>query len=275
MNLLSLNPFETPTIREDSITSLSKKLLVVTQQLQQSNQSLQQLQQERADMLANLSHDLRAPVTAIRGAVDYLLADETCSKEEMTSVLQMIDRRTKVLENLIHDMYDLFCVESSQQNFHMQEIAAAPFLEEYFYGSILDSRYEGRDMRLELPDDLSCTISIDAEKIVRVLDNLMTNAEKYSPDGSPITLKACREGEHLLISVTDEGMGIPSDSLKKVFSRTYTVSAARTPGSVTGSGLGLSIASAIAEKHGGTLSCESVLHKGSTFTLTLPVVSPS
>ena len=272
---MSLNPFETPTIREDSITSLSKKLLEVTEQLQQTNRSLQKVQQERSDMLANLSHDLRAPVTAIRGAVDYLLADENCSKEEMTSVLQMIDRRTKVLENLIHDMYDLFCVEGSQQSFQLQDIAAAPFLEEYFYSSVLDSRYDGRDMVLDLPENLTCTISIDAEKIVRVLDNLMTNAAKYSPAGSPITLKARQEGEQLSVSVIDKGMGIPEDSLQKVFSRTYTVSSARTPGSVTGSGLGLSIARAIAEKHLGTLSCESVLHEGSTFTLTLPVVNPS
>ena len=265
------NLFETPAIREDSITSLSKKLLVVTEQLQKSNLELQKVQKERADMLANLSHDLRAPVTAIRGAVDYLLADPDCSIQERTSVLQLVDRRTKVLENLINDMYDLFCVESSNRQLSLQTVAAAPFLEEYFYSSILDSRYDSHDMHLALPEDLTCSLSIDVEKIVRVLDNLMTNAAKYSDPGTPITLKAEQNGDVLEISVTDHGMGIPREALDKVFCRTYTVSTSRTPGSPTGSGLGLSIAKAIAEKHRGSMDCTSILGQGSTFTLTLPV----
>ena len=269
---MSKNLFETPGIQQDSITSLSKKLLSVTEQLTESNLKLQKIQEERREMLANLSHDLRAPVTAIRGAVDYLLADPSCSQEERTSVLQMIDRRTKVLENLINDMYDLFCVETSDRAFDLQTIAAAPFLEEYFYSTILDSRYDSHPMELDLPPELSCNVSVDVPRIIRVLDNLMTNAAKYSAPESPITLKARLSGDHLIVSVQDQGMGIPEDSLEKVFSRTYTVSSARTPGSATGSGLGLSIARAIAEKHGGSLHCESVLGEGSTFTLTLPVV---
>ena len=264
--------YETPSIREDSITSLSKKLLSVTEQLQKSNQELQEVQKERSDMLANLSHDLRAPVTTIRGAVDYMLADPDCSPKERTSVLQLVDRRTKVLENLINDMYDLFCVECSNRQLSLQTIAAAPFLEEYFYSSILDSRYDCHDMCLDIPEDLSCSLSIDVEKIIRVLDNLITNAAKYSDPGRPITLKAVQNENYLEISVIDKGIGIPHDALQKVFSRTYTVSASRTPGSPTGSGLGLSIAKAIAEKHQGTMSCESILGQGSTFTLTLPIV---
>lgn len=266
------NLFETPAIREDSIASLSKKLLIVTEELQKSNQELQKVQKERSDMLANLSHDLRAPVTAIRGAVDYLLADPGCSTEERTSVLQLVDRRTKVLENLINDIYDLFCVESSNRSLSLQTISAAPFLEEYFYSSILDSRYDSHDMRLSIPQELNCKVSIDAEKIVRVLDNLMTNAAKYSVSDTPITLEASQHGDQLEISVIDQGMGIPQDALEKVFSRTYTVSPSRTPGSPTGSGLGLSIAKAIAEKHGGTMTCQSMLGEGSTFTLCLPIV---
>ena len=267
------NLYEAPVIREDSITSLSKKLLSVTEELQKSNQELQKVQKERSDMLANLSHDLRAPVTAIRGAVDYLLADPNCSIEVRTSVLQMIDRRTKVLENLINDMYDLFCVESSHRPLSLQTISAAPFLEEYFYSSILDSRYDSHDMHLSIPKDLHCRLSIDAEKIVRILDNLMTNAAKYSAPGTPITLQAAQHDQFLDISVIDRGMGIPPDAIEKVFSRTYTVSSSRTPGSPTGSGLGLSIAMAIAVKHGGSMHCQSALGEGSTFTLTLPIDS--
>ena len=267
------NLYEAPAIREDSITSLSKKLLFVTEELQKSNLELQTVQKERSDMLANLSHDLRAPVTAIRGAVDYLLADPDCSAEERTSILQLVDRRTKVLENLINDMYDLFCVESSNRPLSLQTVAAAPFLEEYFYSSILDSRYDSHDMQLHLPEDLDCCISIDVDKIIRVLDNLMTNAAKYSEPDTPIILKAEVIENFLQISVIDQGIGIPEDALDRVFCRTYTVSSSRTPGSPTGSGLGLSIAKAIAEKHQGTIKCTSTQGQGSTFTLSLPILS--
>ena len=268
---MSRTLYEVPSIQEDSITALSKKLLCVTEELTQSNLKLQQMQKERTDMLANLSHDLRAPVTAIRGAVDYLLEDPSSSEEERISVLQMIDRRTQVLETLIRNMYELFCAEGPGQELSLQTISAAPFLEEYFYSTILDSRYEDRQMDLKLQENLDCSLNIDVQRIIRVLDNLMTNAAKYSDPGSPIILSAKREHDCLSISVIDRGIGIPPESLDKIFGRTYTVSSARTPNSATGSGLGLSIAKAIIEKHHGTLTCQSVLGQGSTFTFSLPI----
>lgn len=269
------NFFEEPNIQEDSITALSQKLLSVTTQLQESNKELQQLQKERADMLANISHDLRAPVTAIRGAVDYLLSDSNISSEDNASILQLIDRRTKTLEILIHDMYDLFSIDTSDKSLSFEIIPAAPFLEEYFYSTILDKRYDNYDLSLEMSENLNCQIEIDIHKFIRVLDNLLTNAAKYSNPNTKIILKVVPSSDNscLVISVIDQGMGIPEDALSKIFNRTYTVSSARTPNTPTGSGLGLSIAKAIIEKHHGTILCESVLGKGSTFTIKLPIIS--
>lgn len=268
------NLFEEPNIQEDSITALSQKLLMVTAQLQESNNKLQHLQDERAAMLANISHDLRAPVTAIRGAVDYLLSDSQISAEERASILQLMDRRTKTLESLIHDMYDLFSLENSNKELSWELISAAPFIEEYFYSSILDARYENFDLQLDMPENLDCQLKIDIHKIIRVLDNLLTNASKYSEPNTKIILKVelSTDRTSLLISVIDQGIGIPEDSLSKVFNRTYTVSSARTPNTSTGSGLGLSIAKAIVEKHHGSICCKSQVGKGSTFTITLPTV---
>lgn len=269
------NIFEQPTIESETIESLSAKLLATTAQLMETNRELQKIQKERSEMLANISHDLRAPITAIRSSVDYLISGKNLTGEDYTSSLKLIDRRTKTLEDLIQDMYYLFCVEDTSKELALETVDAAAFLEEYFYDAIVDTRYDEHNMDLVIGENVDCTIQIDLQKIVRVLDNLFTNAAKYSPTGTDITLKArvTEDSQMLQVSVIDNGIGIPQDSLAHIFSRTYTVSSARTPNSVTGSGLGLSIVKAIVERHGGAVSCESEEGKGSCFTFTLPCQS--
>ena len=266
------NFFEQPLIESETIESLSAKLLTATSKLSESNRELQKLQKERGEMLANISHDLRAPITAIRSAVDYLVNSKNLTEDDFASSLKLIDRRTKTLENLIQDMYYLFCVEDTSKELVFEKVDASMFLEEYFYDAIVDSRYDNHNMILDIEEGLCCQILIDVQKLVRVLDNLFTNAAKYSPAGSDITLKASADSKHsiLTVSVIDTGNGIPEKALANLFNRTYTVSSARTPGSETGSGLGLSIVKAIIERHGGTVSCTSKIGEGSCFSFTLP-----
>ncbi len=259
------NIFEQPGIESETIESLTAKLVV-------ANQELQKVQKERSEMLANISHDLRAPITAIRSAIDYLNAGKHLTEEDYRSSLQLIDRRTKTLEDLIQDMYYLFCVEDTSKELILEPIEAAFFFEEYFYDAIIDTRYDTHNMHLDIADNVTGMIQIDLQKIVRVLDNLFTNAAKYSPPNTDITLKVVLDegSQNLLVAVIDNGIGIPKAALEHLFNRTYTVSSARTPNSATGSGLGLSIVKAIIERHHGTISCESKEGKGSCFSFTLP-----
>lgn len=258
------NQFQAPNIESETIEKL-------TLQLMQANNELQKMQRERSEMLANISHDLRAPITAIRSAIDVLLTSQDLSTEDLTSTLQIIDRRTKTLENMIQDMYYLFCVEDTSRDLEFTVLPAAAILEEYFFDAIVDTRYDNHDMQLDLPENLNCNIRVDIQKLVRVLDNLFTNAAKYTPEGSTITLRARQEENHLIISVIDTGKGIPPEEVEKLFQRTYTVSKARTPGAAAGSGLGLAIVKAIVERFGGSVHCESIVNVGTTFTLTLPI----
>lgn len=265
------NVFEQPAIESETIESLSAKLLATTAQLMASNQELQNLQKERGEILANISHDLRAPITAIRSAVDYLNSAASLTEEDYRSSLQLIDRRTKTLEVLIQDMYYLFCVEDTTKELTLETVNAPAFFEEYFYDALADSRYDAYEMNLDMAQDLRCTVQIDVQKIVRVLDNLFTNAAKYSAPGSHITLRITLKDNHMLLAeVIDTGIGIPADALTHIFKRTYTVSSARTPNSATGSGLGLSIVKAIVERHGGKVACASTEGAGSCFSFTLP-----
>lgn len=266
------NTFASPGIESETIEELSKQLIETTAQLYAANEELQKEQAQRKEMLANISHDLRAPITAIRSCIDYLTSGQITSKEDFDSSLQLIHRRTLTLENLIQDMYYLFCVEDTSRELEFEEVDAAAFFETYFYDAICDTRYDEKNMLLELPSDLNCRITVDAQKMVRVLDNLFNNAAKYSPAGTDITLKVefLSQTDSLLVSVIDNGIGIPKEALQHIFGRTYTVSSARTPNSATGSGLGLSIVKAIVERHQGSIRCESEEGKGSCFSFTLP-----
>lgn len=266
------NSFKQPLIESETIESLSAKLLSTTAQLAKSNQELTFMQKERTEMLANISHDLRAPITAIRSAIDYLNTGTDLSYDDYTSALKLIDRRTKTLEDLIQDMYYLFCIEDTSKELSYTVVDPVSFFEEYFYDALADSRYAKHILTLNINEPLNCYIKIDIQKIVRVLDNLFTNAVKYSPEGSTIELsvKNLSTSDAVEITVKDNGIGISEKDLPYIFKRTYTVSPARTPNSKTGSGLGLSIVKAIVERHGGMVSCTSIKGVGSSFSFTLP-----
>lgn len=276
----SKNTFENPQVESNSIEVLSMKLLQATDQLTKANKELSEKhkalaesERQRKEMLANISHDLRAPITAIRSSLDLLSSYDDLPAEEVKNAVGLINRRVATLESLIQDMYFLFCVEDDTRSFSLESVELAPFLESYFYDAIVDSRYDNHDMQLDIPMDLSGRITIDIQKTIRVLDNLFTNAAKYSGEGSTITLCAKTSGNLAIISVSDTGVGIPSDALAHIFDRTYTVSSSRSPGSTTGSGLGLAIVKAVIEKQNGTVRCESEINKGSSFIIELPLSS--
>jgi len=266
------NQYQNPDLESNSIEDLSRKLLQTTKDLSKRNAELAESERKRKEMLANISHDLRAPLTAIRSAVDLLDSYEDPSKEDISNALGLINRRVSTLESLIQDMYFLFCVEDDNRDFTLEEVDLGPFLESYFYDATVDSRYDGHEMKLDIPMDLSCRVRIDIQKTIRVLDNLFVNAAKYSGDGSTITLSCKTAGKNAVITVSDNGVGIPKEALDHVFERTYTVSSSRSPSSEAGSGLGLAIVKAVVEKENGRIHCESEQKKGSRFIIELPLI---
>ncbi len=269
---MSNKTFISPEIEKNTIEELSKQLI-------KTNAELKKLQDEREIMFANISHDLRAPMTAIRSAIDLALSEENPSKAELLSTIELIDRRSKTLESLVNDMYFLYSVSNVPKAFECEEIEAAPFLEEYFYDLQTDSRFDDFEMVLDIEHGMDCVINIDVQKMIRVLDNLFTNAARYALDDKVtkkpcISLKASCDTERLTVSVIDNGPGISEKDLPYVFMRTYTVSDSRTPeSSKSGSGLGLSIAKAIVEKHNGIIECKSVLGEGTEFVISLPITT--
>ncbi len=252
----------------DTVAELSKKLIEV-------NSKLQQTEYERTEMIENISHELRAPLTAIRSTIDYCI--ERCgvdrqglSSDEMRTMLGILDNRVKTLEMLIQDLYLMTCIDSGREEFKFEEVPLFQFLEEYYFAVEIDQKYEEYELALEVPEDSDALVQMDVGKISRVLDNLFTNARKYSEKGAHITLGAGKTDDYLFFYVEDTGHGIPQEAVPHVFDRTYKVANARTPSGDSSSGLGLAIAKSIVTQHKGDIKCDSMLGKGSRFTVYLP-----
>lgn len=256
-----------------STDDLSAKLLKAYTELQEANEKLIHEEQMRTEMFANISHDLRSPITAIRNSIEYLSSAASVTQEELATALQLLNRKILNLESLINDIFLLTTVENTNIPFHLEHLELGMYLEEYFFSCEADKKYSKRHLILDVPEHFPYTVSVDIDRFNRVLDNLFTNALKYSSENASIILGArlSSNDKKVIISIKDTGIGIPSDSISKIFERSYTVSSARTPDS-SGTGLGLSIAKTIMERLNGEIWCESKEGIGSTFYLSLPIL---
>ena len=154
--------FRQPEVDSNTVAELSQKLL-------EANARLQQAERERKLMLENISHDLRAPLTAIRSAIDYLnqkneAGELNSSGDEMTQMLHLIDNRTRTLEVLIRDLYYLTCIENGSDELKLQRVPLSQFLEEYFFAAQIDDKYSARNLICEIPDDYDAEVNVDVGK---------------------------------------------------------------------------------------------------------------
>ena len=246
----------------------------LTMKLAKANKELSDEKKLRNEMLANISHDLRAPMTAIRNAIDYLGTfedDDMPTNEEFHSIVSMLDRRSMVLEKLIQDLFYLTSLDNPSHKYEFEKVNMQNFLQEYYMYTMEDSKFDKRNLSIDIKDCIGAFCLIDIDTFTRTLDNLYTNAYKYSNDGDFIALKAYIEADNLIICLKDTGIGIAKENLDKIFDRSYTVSNARTPESVTGSGLGLAIVKSIVEHHKGEVWANSKLGVGSSFFIKLPL----
>lgn len=262
------NTFSKPELGTED---LALALYNVTQKLEEANSILRETQQQKDLLFANISHDLRSPITAIRNSIEYLLSMDSIDKEELTSTLNLMERRSIYLENLINDVFLLSSININHNLFHYETLNLTFLLEDFFFTVSEDSRYDSRKLCLDVPEDFNARVSIDSKMLLRALDNLFTNALKYSYDGASISLNAFLDNQTVHVTVKDTGIGIEEEHLNKIFDTSYMVESARTPSSTTGTGLGLSIVKAIIEHFGGIIWCESKVGIGSTFHFTLPL----
>ena len=227
-----------------------------------------QLAQAKNDFVAMASHDLRTPLTAIKGYAVTLLRhdkrfDDTTQKEFLKVINSEIDRLSRLLDNLLNlsrleagrlevrkDMVDFY--EIVRKTVDVFKVSATK-----------------HEFAIDIPSDCS-HIYADQDRLEQVLNNLISNAIKYSPAGGTITINSRINGKEWITSVSDQGTGIPKEQLAYLFERFHRVESKLTR-HVSGTGLGLFITRSLVEAHGGQIWVESEVGHGTTFYFTLPI----
>lgn len=237
----------------------------LAESLNKMAEDLDRLEQTRRGFVANVSHELRSPLTSIQGFINGIL-DGTVPGDEREHYLNIVLEETRRLNKLITTLLDLTQIEGGEtkpalQRFDINEMIARVLFRQ-------EARIESKniDVQIEFEQE-TCPVSADPDQIEQVLINLMDNAVKYGREGGVMTLATRRQGGTVTVSVADDGQGIPAEDLPFVFDRFYMADKAHTTGK--GTGLGLAIVKSIIEQHGQTIRAESEPGKGTTFAFTL------
>ena len=240
----------------------------MSRNLQDTFQSLDESEQEKSMMIAQLSHDIKTPITSIQVTVEGIL-DGVIKEEERLHYLTTIGRQTERLNKLVEEL-DILTLNAQPQDIADEEVEDV-FLDQLLIESMsefqLQIEQEERDVYIQVSPE-SAKIKSYYDKLSRILVNLLNNAFKYSEPGTRIEVLAQLTEEELIISVKDEGQGILPEDLEKIFNRLYRVEASRNM-KTGGHGLGLAIARELAHQLGGEITAESQYGLGSKFTFRL------
>ncbi len=255
--------------RERELDELCQSLEGVRQRLKAAALAEEAAKEERGLLMANLSHDLRTPITAVKGYVEGLRDGIAGTPEKQAHYLDVVYAKAQVLEGLVGNMRDFSEYELGRMQYQFEYVELAPFLEDVFPEYESDAASRGMTFTGK-PLAAPVTVTADRGKLKRVLDNLVSNALKYGkPDGT-VVLSGEPYGQGVVLSVSDDGKGIPEKALGHVFDSFYRADSARSS-SVPGSGLGLAICRSIAESHHGKLWLTSREGEGTTAFLYLPL----
>lgn len=237
------------------------------QSLNQLAQRLKQVDELRKKMTADVAHDLRTPLTTIRSHLEGMIdAVIPASAENLDSLLDEVNR----LSRLVGDLQEIALADLAIHRFNAEPIALDHFLPEM----IKKQRplFAEKDLKLTYQADGPALVHSDQEALSKIMDNLLSNAYKYTPSGRQVTVRMTREEHQAAIAVIDEGVGIDAADLPFIFERFYRTDPSRNRNS-GGFGLGLTIVKELVEALGGTLSVTSQPGRGSVFTVRLPLAN--
>jgi len=220
----------------------------------------------KEELVSTVSHELRTPLTSVRGFTELMLS-RPFPPEKQRKFLLILQREAVRLTELINDFLDLRRMEAGQEVYHLAAVALEPLLQQSL--EIFDNESGPHTFRLDVAETLPL-VDADANRIHQVLVNLLSNAVKFSPGGGEVVIGAQTRERTVIVWVKDEGVGIPPETLAKVFDRFFRVDNQATR-SVGGTGLGLALVKEIVTAHKGQVWAESAPGKGSTFSFTVPV----
>lgn len=242
------------------------------EEIKAQNILLHELMGKKDELLSIAAHDIRSPLTVIKGYADLLLMySKTTLSNDQIEMISKIQGSTKFIIQLLNDLLDFSALESGKVNLDKQEVDIESYMKNYIINTLIVAHQKNMEINSDIQKGLP-SISFDPMKIQQVLNNLTSNAIKFSNPGSDILITVKSDQNYISISVKDCGQGIPENELTKLFQPFQKTSVKSTGGEKT-TGLGLVIARNIIRAHGGELSVESKVGAGSTFTFTLPILA--
>lgn len=227
----------------------------------------EKIEAERREFVANVSHELRTPLTTMRSYLEALADGAIADKELAPRFLNVTQNETERMIRLVNDLLKLSKMDSKDYEINRAWVDFVTF-----FNHIIDRFEMTKERQIifkRVFPDKAVFVQIDEDKLTQVIDNIISNALKYSPEGGKVTFRLKLLDDMIEISISDQGLGIPKENLEKVFERFYRVDKARTR-RLGGTGLGLAIAKEMIGAHGGDIWARSVEGKGTTIIFTLP-----
>lgn len=227
-------------------------------------------ERERRLFVSNVSHELRTPLTSVKSYLEAL--DEGALYDPVApDFIKVSLNETNRMMRMVTDLLHLSRIDNATSHLNVELINFTAFIT-FILNRFDKMRAQDEEKKYELVRDYPITsvwIEIDTDKMTQVIDNILNNAIKYSPDGGKITVSMKTTDDQMILSISDQGLGIPKEDLPKIFDRFYRVDKARSRAQ-GGTGLGLAIAKEIIKQHNGFIWAKSEYGKGSTFTIVLP-----
>jgi len=247
----------------------SEALEDATNELQQANERLRQLDRLKDEFLSHVAHELRTPLTSIRGFTEILHDNPDLDMEQRQKFLGVMVEESQRLTRLINQVLDLARIESGRETWDIGEVEMRDVIKHGMETLVQECEKENVELHVDVPKYLSLVLG-DKDKLTQVVINLISNAQKiYKGKGGRIDINLVDMGDHVRVTVRDEGPGLHQDELNLVFEKFYQAKQIGT-GNPTGSGLGLAICQRIVNHLGGRIWVESEYGKGATFFFTVP-----
>ncbi|SDB94672.1 PAS/PAC sensor signal transduction histidine kinase [Pelagirhabdus alkalitolerans] len=228
---------------------------------------LKKVEEMRKDFVANVSHELKTPMTSIKGFAETLIEDDQLDQSVRHHFLSIIYNESTRLQTLIDDLLELSKIE--KEGFQLTRLPVDIHALINSCLTIIEPIAEKKQIKVISRLDKKVTIHVDHDRLKQVILNLLFNAVSYTPENGEIVIDVTNQDHWFNLSIQDNGIGIPNDLKNRIFERFYRVDKARSR-ETGGTGLGLAIVKHIVEAHGGFIEVESELNKGSTFTVSIP-----
>lgn len=266
------------TVEEEAtneIGPLIKAFNEMAEKLRKSERLKTEYEENRKALIANISHDLKTPITSVQGYVEVITSYQDIPQEKLLKYLKIIGSNTSYMNRLIDDLFLFSKLDMQKLDFHFEETKIRPFIQDMMEEFRLD--LEEKAVCFEYKDTLAGdeAVKLDGKRFYQIIRNIIDNAMKHaSKPQLKITARLYASDGFIHIDLADNGSGIPQEKLEHIFERFYRVDSERTK-DFSSTGLGLAIAMELAQAHGGDIHVKSKLGEGSCFTVSIPLIKQS